>query len=146
MPKKRPVGRPKVSPADYNKNWQQDMLDHYRDGNSDVSVRVNCFGDRVVSHELWYRWIEEDKKFSQSVKEGSALSMDWWENVSKQHASGEKPQANATSLIFNMCNRFKDHYQQRQVVEQTTAHTLSISELNKLKEELEELGLDTSKL
>ena len=141
-----PAGRPKVDPEDYNTEWQEEMLAGYSDGNSDVWIRVNCFKKHTVSKDLWYRWIEEIDQFSSTVKEGHELCQAWWETKSKEHATGAKPEANATSLIFNMCNRFKNTWQQRQTVEQTTKHTLDINNLEALEELLEEHGVDVGKL
>lgn len=143
---RRPVGRPKVDPEDFNPDWKEEMIAAYTLGKSDVHCRVKCFKEHVVSDDLWYRWIDEIPEFSLTVKDGHHLSMTWWENVSQEHASGDKKDANATSLIFNMCNRFRNDYQQRQTVEQTTKHSLDIDNLDELRDILEESGVDISKL
>ena len=139
-------GRPKVSPDECSDSWKKDMLELYKEGNSDVVVRATCFGGRVVSFDLWARWLEEEDGFSETVSYGRALSQVWWESVSKEHASGANTDANATSLIFNMCNRFKDDFQQRQGVEQTTTHNLSFKELEALRVELKESGINIEDL
>lgn len=143
---KREVGRPKVSPEDYNPDWKEQILKAYRDGNSDVWIRARCFNDRIVSDDLWYRWIEEEEDFSRTVKFGKQLSQAWWEEQSKDHASGTNTDANATSLIFNMSNRFKDEWKQRQSVEQTTKVTFDVEDLDELQEFLEENGVNTEGL
>jgi len=142
-------GRPKVNPEDYNANWKQEVIGGYKLGKSDVWVRVNCFKDHTVSEDLWYRWIDEIDDFSLIIKSGHESSQSWWENVSQDHADGTNPQANATSLIFNMSNRFKDgrnSWQQRVNVEQTTKLSLDVNELDKLREYLAEHGVDLEDL
>lgn len=143
------MARPEVNPEDYNPEWQEEILSAYEDGKSDVWVRVKCFKNHRVSNDLWYRWIDEIEEFSETVKYGKELARAWWENVSQEHASGVNTDANATSLIFNMTNRFRDGedaWKQRQSVEQTTKHSLDIQEADKLREFLEENGVDTSEL
>jgi len=140
------TGRPETNPEDYNPKWKEEMLIAYKDGKSDTHCKANCFKKHIVSNDLWDRWIQDIKDFSETVKNGHILSMDWWEGVSQEHADGSKQNANATSLIFNMCNRFRNEYQQRQTVEQTTKHSLDIDNLDELREILEESGVDISKL
>ncbi len=140
------TGRPETNPEDYNPNWQEEMIAAYALGKSDTHCKVNCFNNHIVSNDLWDRWIAEKNDFSETVKKGHNLSMAWWENVSQKHADGSKQNANATSLIFNMCNRFRNDYQQRQTVEQTTKHSLDVDNLDELRELLEEAGVDVGKL
>jgi hypothetical protein len=101
------MGRPKINPQELNVNWKADMLALYKEGKSDVSIRCNCF-DRVISTDIWYRWIDELDDFYETVKQGKALCQDWWENLSQEHASGKNEEANATGIIFNMSNRFRN--------------------------------------
>jgi len=139
-------GRLKVSPDDYNPKWESEVLAGYKNGNSDVWVRVNCFKNHTVSSDLWYRWLDEEETFSGTIKRGHELCQAWWENVSKSHADGSNTDANATSLIFNMSNRFRETWKQRQTVEQTTKIALDIDEMDKLAEYLEENGVNTDDL
>lgn len=139
-------GRPKINPEDYNPNWEEEVASAYSEGKSDTWIRAKCFKKHVVSDDLWYRWIEEIEIFSRAIKNGKKMSQAWWEDVSQEHASGCNTDANATSLIFNMSNRFKEQWKQRQSVEQTTKHSLDIDELDKLQEFLEENGVDTKNL
>lgn len=139
-------GRPKVNPEDYNPDWAKEMTEAYSEGKSDVWVRARCFNGKVVSEDLWYRWVEEVDEFSLTVKGGKLLSQSHWEDVSQDHAKGINTDANATSLIFNMSNRFKDTWKQRQSVEQSTKVSLDMDEAGKLEEFLKEHGIDTSKI
>lgn len=142
----RPAGRPKVDPEDYNPNWEEEMMAGYADGNSDIWVRVHCFKKHIISSDLWYRWIDELAGFSAAVKQGKTASQAFWETEGKKHATGENTDANATSLIFQTCNRFPDAWKQRQSVEQTTKVSLGIDEIDKLKDILEENGVDIENL
>jgi hypothetical protein len=141
-----PVGAPKISPEDYNPEWKEQMLEAYKNGKSNVWVKVNCFNDHRVSDDLWYRWLEEEEELSGTVKLGKQMSQAYWEDVSQEHANGTNTDANATSLIFNMSNRFKDEWKQRQSVEQTTKHSLDVNSLDELQDFLEENGVNIDDL
>jgi hypothetical protein len=142
----REVGRPKVSPEDYNPNWKEELEAAYLDGKSDIWVRARCFKGKVISSELWYRWLEEEKEFSTTVKAGKVLSQSYWEDLSQSHGAGINTDANATSLIFNMTNRFSESWKQRQSVEQSTKVSLDMDDADKLAEFLKENGVDVSSL
>lgn len=146
---KRPVGRPRVDPEDYNPEWKEELIEHYSEGKSDLAAKTKCFKKHRVSSELWYRWMEEHEEFSTTVKFGRELSRLWWEELSAEHASGVNSDANATSIIFNMTNRFRngdDAWKQRQSVETATKVSLDIDELDKLQEYLSDNGVDVTKL
>ncbi len=139
-------GAPKVEPEFYNPNWKKEIIDAYKDGKSDIWIRVNCFNAHRVSDDLWYRWIKDIEEFAMSVKEGKLLSQAWWEDVSQEHADGSRTSSNAVSLIFNMTNRFKKDWKQRQTVEQTNKHSLDIDSIDEIRALLEESGVDVDKL
>ena len=140
------IGRPQVNPEDYNPQWVDAVTAAYGDGKSDVWVRARCFNGRVVSQDLWTRWLEEIEDFSLTVSNGRYLSQSYWEEKSQDHAVGINTDANATSLIFNMTNRFKGTWKQRQSVEQSTKVSLDMDEAGKLEEFLKEHGIDTSQI
>lgn len=137
------MGRPEINPQDIESNWKEAMLNAYSDGKSDVWVRARVF--KAVSNSTWYRWLEHEE-FSETVKEGRLLSQAWWEDVSVDHAVGNNTDANATSLIFNMSNRFKDEWKQRQSVEQTTTHHVEFEDIKKTEQFLIDNGIDPSTL
>lgn len=138
------MGAPTKNPEDVNPNWQEAMKVAYSEGKSDTWVRARVLN--AISRDLWYRWMEEDKDFSDSVKQGRELSQAWWEDVSVDHAVGSNTDANATSLIFNMSNRFKDDWKQRQSVEQTTTHVMEFEDLKKTEQFLIDNGIDPSSI
>jgi len=143
------AGRPKVDPEDYNPDWEEQMLDGYARGKSDVWVRVKCFGNHIVSNDLWSRWQEEIEEFSVAVRGGRELSRIWWENLSQDSADGTNTKGNFNSIKFNMTNRFRhgdDAWKDRQEIVQTTKVGLDIEELDKLKEFLEEHNVPTDDL
>lgn len=135
-------------PHDYNKSWQADLIAAYRQGKSDVWCMAHCFGDRKLSPATFYRWIKDIDEFFEVRAYGLILSQAWWEDLAQDHATGDKPEGNVTSIIFNMCNRFKDNWRQKQVIEEhkTVDVKFSVEELPRLTEYLTENGVDINVL
>lgn len=99
------VGRPKRDMNSLPVNWKAEVLKIYSSGASDSEIRLFL----GVSQDLWERWLKEEPEFSVTIKDGREAAKIWWERLSRDQASG-KVQGNATTLIFNMKNRFKDEY------------------------------------
>lgn len=136
-------------PEDYNKSWQTDLIAAYKDGKSDIWCMAHCFGDHKVSSPMFYRWVKKDEEFCEVRSYGLVLSQAWWEDLAQAHAQGNAPPgANPTSIIFNMCNRFKDAWRQKQVIEEikTLEVSFSTEELPKLTDFLVENGVDINVL
>lgn len=71
-----------------------------------------------ISRETFNEWRKSNKAFSDTVKEALAYSQAWWEKLGRDGSMGEK-QINATTWIFNMKNRFRDDWRDKQEVEQS---------------------------
>ena len=140
------MGRHTVNPEEYNPNWEKEIIAAYKDGKSDTWIKANCFKSHRVSNDLWDRWIDEIENFSEAIKHGRKLSQSWWEDQSQDHACGRNLDANATSLIWNMSNRFRREWKQRQPQEEPIKFKLEIEGLDKLGEFLEENGVDITTL
>ena len=95
-------GRPKkgldVLPAD----WEENVLDMYKEGCADVEIMAYL----SISRDLFYRWLDEEPQFSDAIKRGRTLSESWWTRHGRKMATGEA-EGNPTTWIFNMKNRFK---------------------------------------
>lgn len=97
------AGRPKDQVEErLPEGWQERLYELAEQGASDVELR-NELG---ISHSLWYRWLEEDETFSQTIKRCHAMCHSWWESTGRKMAAGIQD-GNATVWIFNMKNRFK---------------------------------------
>ena len=66
-----------------------------------------------VTKQTIYNWADEIPEFFDALKEGEEQSRLFWENLGIQGASGSE-EFNATAWIFNMKNRFKDEWRDRQ--------------------------------
>lgn len=95
-------GRPKSEVEErLPEGWERKFLEMAAEGCSEVEIRAEF----RISTDLWYRWIEEDEKFSKTAKEAKDLCHGKWEAMGRKMAFGQLD-GNPTTWIFNMKNRF----------------------------------------
>lgn len=71
-----------------------------------------------ITRETFNQWRKDNHAFSDTVKQALALSQAWWERLGREGSAGTAP-INPTTWIFNMKNRFKDDWRDKQEVEQS---------------------------
>lgn len=98
-----PAGRPKKTLDDLPKDWKAKMIELAGEGASDVELKVTALGG--ISNDLWYRLIDEEPEFSETVKQCTLLCETWWARLGREGAAS-KTDINPTVWIFNMKNRF----------------------------------------
>lgn len=94
----------------------------------DVVVKVGEEGETLVgmaeacdvSRETINEWMKAHPDFSDAVKRGLQKSQAWWERQGRLATFGATPGFNPTSYIFNMKNRFKDDWREKQDVDVTS--------------------------
>lgn len=74
-------------------------------------------------------WIEKYPEFSCAIKEGLELAQAWWENNGRVATFGGFPGYNATSYIFQMKNRFKEDWRDKQEVDNTLSMSDPMAEM-----------------
>lgn len=101
-----PVGRPKKGLETLPEGWENGVLDLYRNGASDCEIRV-WIRDQgtTLSKDLWYRWLEEEPEFSETIKRGQDLAEAWWQTTGRALTVGAM-KGNAAVWFMNMKNRF----------------------------------------
>jgi hypothetical protein len=104
-------GRPKKQPEQaLPEGWQNDVLEMYAQGYSDVEVRCELarkMADGALSSVLWLRWMDEHEEFATTIKGLRQFSEAWWLSLSRRGMIGNgEGQVNPTAWIFNMKNRF----------------------------------------
>lgn len=71
-------------------------------------------------------WQNENPQFSEAVSRSLELSQGWWEKNGRLATFGAFDGFNATSFIFNMKNRFRDSWKDKQETEHSGAVTNTI--------------------
>ena len=100
-----PAGRPKAK-LDLPRGWQKKLIDHYKEGGSDVGAMLLISNWRgKFSRRLFYRWLDDEQEFRDTINEGRAYSEIYWEKIGIGITASGK--GNAATWIFNMKNRFK---------------------------------------
>ena len=116
---KRKVGAPK-KPLDLPKGWEKTIIDLYSEGASDVEIKaLICDWRGKFSNDLWDRWMLEEGKFSETIKNGKRKSAAWWQKNGRSNL--ENKEFNATLWYMNMKNRFG--WADKQEVKQETKHS-----------------------
>ena len=91
------VGRP----TKYKPEMCKTVLELMKEGASQEEV---C-GHLDIARETFYRWKDENKEFSDTIKRGVRLSQAWWEKEGR--TSLRDREFNYTGWYMNMKNRFK---------------------------------------
>lgn len=102
MTQPHPGGRPKITPADFPKDWKQRVLEEYKSGASDVEIYASYLD---ICHETFTRLLNEDSEFSETIKKGRKLSEAWW--VANGRINLKDKDFNYTGWYMNMKNRFR---------------------------------------
>lgn len=103
---KATLGRPKKDIDLLPEDWQEQVLNRYKNGASNVEIKAYLYDVLgTFSDSLWARWLIEEPIFSSTIKKGLAFSEAWWEQQGRENLKEVKFQ---TALYqINMRNRFK---------------------------------------
>lgn len=102
---KEVLGRPKVTTDVLWDNWEQDIINLYSEGASDVEIKALIYEHKgTFSNDLWDRWMKEDEIFSETIKKGRLLCQKWWEQNGRGNLKNKD--FNYTGWYMNMKNRF----------------------------------------
>lgn len=128
------AGRPKAE-LDLPEGWQDEIISLYSEGASDVEVKALIIGWRgSISNDLWERWMQEEKDFSETIKIGKALSAAWWERVGRKQLGNKE--FSYTGWYMNMKNRFG--WADKQVIDNTSSDGSMQPVINIIKPKNEE--------
>jgi hypothetical protein len=107
-----PAGRPLLTLDDLPEGWHDIALELYKNGASDVEVRVALRRDgySVMSDDLWYRFLGQEEEFSRTIKAGQAMARAWWE--AKGRTELDSQTFSPTLWHMNMANRYGWHNRQ----------------------------------
>lgn len=98
------VGRP-LEPFKLWDGWNQEILNLYKVGASDVEVKSLIYIHRgSFSNDLWDRWLKDSEEFSETIKVGKMLSEAWWNIQGRSNLKVKE--FNYVGWYMNMKNRF----------------------------------------
>lgn len=100
-------------PTKYDPKMCQEYVDLAKEGKSKLTI---C-SELGIGFDAFQDYQEKYPAFSEAVKEGQRHSQAWWEEEGRKATFGAKPGFNATSFIFNMANRFKEDWKNKQETE-----------------------------
>ena len=117
------VGRP----TDYKPEYCQMLIDHMAEGYSFESFA----GKTRTCKDTIYHWAKVYPEFSDAKKQAFEMSRLFWEGVALNHivnisesskdsdgsTYNKSTSLNSTVWIFNMKNRFKDEWREKQEIE-----------------------------
>jgi hypothetical protein len=99
------VGRPKETLDSLPENWEEVIIQLYKEGGSDEEAKAIIAEMRgTFSNDLWERWMLDEPKFSEAIKSGRMFAQGWW--MHKGRKSLENPTFSYTGWYMNMKNRF----------------------------------------
>jgi hypothetical protein len=126
-PERRPVGRP----SEYDPAYCERVMELGRQGKSkaQMAAALGCCRNTLDA------WAEAHPEFLSAVKLGQELALAWWEDQGQDGITAEK--FNATAFIFQMKNRFREDYRDKQDHELTGPNGGPIQhvDLSRLSEE-----------
>lgn len=95
-----PDGRPKETLDRLPDGWEKKIIDLASQGASEVELR----GELDISNDLFYRWLEEEPHFSETIKKCKEKCQIWWEKNGRVNL--ENKDFSYTGWYMNMKNRF----------------------------------------
>lgn len=106
-----------TKPTKYNPEMNARVIQLMAEGKSQFEVSVEL----EISKSVMYNWLNENHdnyqpEFAAAVEEGRLQSQAWWERKLREAAVGINKDANATLMIYNMKNRFRDEWADTQTV------------------------------
>jgi hypothetical protein len=103
-PTKKKMGRPKIE-LDLWRGWAKEIIELYVEGASDVEIKALIWKKKgAFSNDLWDRWMDEEKDFSETIKMGRTFAKSWWEK--KGRSGVDSQEINSTMWYMNMKNRY----------------------------------------
>ena len=119
--KEKPKGYVFGSPTNYKPEFCQQAIEIMKGGGSRREV---CL-DLSICYQTFLDWLNPAKSnhqpdFLEAVKLGDSLCQAWWEKQGRIGTFGGIEGMNATMYQFNMKNRFKEEWRDKQEVVQTT--------------------------
>jgi len=103
-------------PTKYDPSW---MLDKVIEVGSQGGTHAEMCIELGIVPDTFHNWIHKHPAFSEAIKKADTAAQVWWERAAKNGATGLIQGWNPTTYIFQMKNRFREHYRDKPEVEVT---------------------------
>lgn len=99
---KKKTGRPKKRLSDIPAHWKKIVIDEMSKGASidEITTLLN------ISYQVYYRLLEEEPEFAETIKRGKQLSKAWWLREGRENLHSDPKTFSPTLWYMNMKNRF----------------------------------------
>lgn len=119
--KGKPEGYVFGRPTLYQPEFCQKAIEMMSQGKS----KAQLCAEFSISYQTFLDWLNPSMQnhqpdFLEAIKMGETFSQAWWEELGRSGTSGENTDVNATMYQFNMKNRFKEDWRDKQEIQQTT--------------------------
>ena len=104
-----PAGRP----SKYRPEFCEKFIELCKKG---LSRRAFC-AEMGIATDTFYRWVKENKEFSDAYKVGEAAAAAFYEKAMLSGALGQIKGFNVMAMTFLMKNRYPEDFRDRQDVE-----------------------------
>lgn len=111
-------------PTKFRKEMCEAVIEYGKQGMSKHEMALEL----DISMSTFCLWQNENMEFSEAVKQAVQHSQGWWEKQGRMGSVGEVP-LNPTAFIFNMKNRFKEDWRDKQEIDNTHEVSDSLTEL-----------------
>lgn len=105
------VGRP----TKYRDSFPKLAFELFKEGASKAEICLEL----EIGFDAFQDYQEKYPEFSDAVKKGMQVSQGWWEKKGRIATMGGVDGFNAVSFIFNMKNRFKEDWKDKQEIDNT---------------------------
>lgn len=104
-------------PTKYKEEYCDLIIEFMKDGSS----KTQFCAEVGICYDTLLDWQEANPEFSEAVKKADTACQAWWERKGTKAVFGEIEGFNATSYIFNMKNRFPQHYADRKELDHVSS-------------------------
>ena len=138
-PAKKAVKKPSKmgAPTKYTDDMPSRAFELFKIGASKAEICLEL----DICFDTFQEYQANHPDFLEAVKKGMQISQGWWEMKGRKATVGEVEGFNATSFIFNMKNRFKHDWKDKQEIDNT--HSFGDISEEELDEKIRRLSGDT---
>ena len=103
-------------PTKYKEEYCDEIVSFMANGSSKVQFCAHI----GICYDTFLDWKVKHQKFSESIKRADMVCQAWWESKGQKAIFGGVEGFNPTGYIFNLKNRFPQHYKDKHEVDHSS--------------------------